>query len=63
MEKWRRTLGLEETRKEISELAEANRIYELRVTHSKEEIDRHEQRNRRFQEIMVELGVLSRRGR
>jgi hypothetical protein len=61
MEKWRTTLRIEEIRREISELREANRIYKLRITHTKEEMDSHAQRERRLQEIMVELGVLSRR--
>jgi hypothetical protein len=59
MEKWRTTLRVEEIRREISELREANRIYKMRIAHSKEEINRHAQRQRRLHEIMVELEVLS----
>jgi hypothetical protein len=61
MEKWRTTIRVEEIRREISELSEASRIFTMRITHSKEEIDRHTQRQRRLQEIMVELDVLSHR--
>ncbi len=61
MEKWRTTVRVEEIRSEITELLKANRIYKMRVAHHKEEIAKHEQRQRRLQEIMVELEVLSRR--
>ena len=63
MEKWRTTLRVEEIRREISELEEANRIYKMRIAHTRKEIDRHAQRQRRLQEIIVELDVLSRRRR
>jgi hypothetical protein len=63
MEKWRTTLRVEEIRREISELGEANRIYKMRIAHTKGEIDRHAQRQRRLQEIVVELDILSRRRR
>jgi hypothetical protein len=59
MEKWRTTLRVQEIRREITELLEANRIYKMRVAHHKQEIAKHEQRQRRLQEIMVELDVLS----
>ena len=63
MDKWRTIQRVEEIRTEISELREANRIYKLRIAHTTEEIDRHGLRQRRLQEIMVELEVLSRRRR
>ena len=61
MEKWRTTQRVDEVRREISELLEANRIYKIRIAHTQEEIGRHAQRQRRLKEIMVELEALSRR--
>jgi hypothetical protein len=61
MDKWQTTLRVEQIRREIADLLEENRIYKIRVTHHKEEIAKHEQRQRRLQEIMVELDVLSKR--
>jgi hypothetical protein len=59
MDKWQTTLRVEKIRREITELRDANRIYKLRVAHSKEETSKHEQRQRRLQEILAELEVLS----
>ena len=57
------TERVEEIRSEISELEQATRIYGIRIVHTKEEIDRHVQRQRRLHDIMVESDVLSRRPR
>lgn len=59
MDKWQTTLRVEEIRREIAELLDANRIYKMRVAHHKGEIAKHEQRQRRLQEIMAELDALS----
>jgi len=53
------TSRVEEIRREILQIREANRIYKGRVAHTKEQISKHEERQRRLREIMVELSVLS----
>jgi hypothetical protein len=61
MDKWRTTLRVEEIRREIIEIREADRIYKWRRTHIREEIAQHEKRQHRIQEIIVELNTLLRR--
>jgi len=59
MDKWQITSRLEEIRREIVQIREANRNYKTTTTHSRSEIAKHEDRQRRLKEIMVELNVLS----
>ncbi|MGH9642551.1 MAG: hypothetical protein ACRD3Q_09000 [Terriglobales bacterium] len=59
MDKWQITLRVEELRREILQIREANRDYKAHTTHSMSEIAKHEERQRRLKEIMVELNVLS----
>ena len=59
MDKWQTTLRVEEIRREILQIREANRNYKTHTTHSVSEIAKHEERLRRLKEIMVELNVLS----
>jgi hypothetical protein len=60
MNKWQTTLRVEEIRREITDIQAANRIYKAHITHTVAQNAEHEKRQRRLQEIMVELGVLSR---
>ena len=59
MDKWQITARIEEIRREILYIREANHNYKKHTTHSKAEIAKHAERQRRLQEIMVELNVLS----
>jgi hypothetical protein len=59
MDKWQITSRVEELRREILQIREANRNYKRKPTHTVSEIDKHAERQRRLQEIMVELTVLS----
>jgi hypothetical protein len=59
MDKWQITLRVEGIRREILQIREANRNYKAHTTHSVSEIAKHEERQRRLREIMVELNVLS----
>jgi hypothetical protein len=61
MDKWQITLRVEEIRREIAEIQGANRIYKARIAHTMAEIAKHEERERRLQEIIVELDSLTRR--
>ena len=58
MDKWQTTLRVEEIRREILQIREANRNYKTHTTHRVSEIAKHEERLRRLKEIMVELNVL-----
>ena len=59
--KWQMTLRVEEIRREIAAIRGANRIYKAHVYHTVAQNAEHEKRQRRLQEIMVDLGVLSSR--
>jgi hypothetical protein len=59
MDKWQTTLRVEGIRREILQIREANRNYKAHTTHSMSEIAKHEERQRRLKEIMMELNVLS----
>jgi hypothetical protein len=59
MDKWQITSRVEEIRREIILIREPNRNYKTHSTHSVSEIAKHEERQRRLQEIMVELKVLA----
>jgi hypothetical protein len=59
MDKWQITSRVEEIRREIVQIREANRKYQTNATHTMSEIAKHVERQRRLQEIMVELSVLS----
>jgi hypothetical protein len=59
MDKWQITSRVEEIRREIVQIREANRKYQTNATHTMSEIAKHAERQRRLQEIMVELSVLS----
>jgi hypothetical protein len=59
MEKWQISSRVEEIRREILQIREANRNYKAKTTHTVSEIAKHEERQRRLQEIMAELTVLS----
>ncbi len=61
MNKWQTTLRVQEIRREITDIRAANRIYKAHVTHTVTQNGEHEKRQIRLQEIIVELGVLSRR--
>jgi len=61
MDKWQITSRVEEFRREIHQIREANRNYMGKTTHSVSEIAKHEERQRRLRQIMVELTVLSAR--
>ena len=58
MDKWQTTSRVEKIR-EIAEIQAANRIYKTQVTHTVAQIADHEKRQRRSQEIMAELKILS----
>jgi hypothetical protein len=55
------TLQVEELRREIAQIREAIRVYKASTTHALADIAQHEKRQRRLQEIVVELDTLSRR--
>jgi hypothetical protein len=59
MDKWQITSRVEEIRREIVQIREANRNYKTNSPHTMSEIAKHEERQRRLQEIMVELNILS----
>jgi len=59
MDKLQITSRVEEIRREILHIRETNRNYNTHTTHSMSEIAKHEERQRRLKEIMVELNVLS----
>ena len=59
MDKWQITSRVEEIRREILQIREANRSYKARVAHTREEIGKYEERQRRLREIMMELNILS----
>ena len=59
MDKWQITARIEEIRREILQIKEANRNYKSKTTHNVLEIAKHAERQRRLQEIMVELTALS----
>lgn len=61
MNKWQMTLRVEEIRQEITEIRAANRIYKGHIAHTVAQNAEHEKRQRRLQEIMVELSDMSRR--
>jgi hypothetical protein len=60
MDKWQTTLRVEEIRREIAEIQRADRVYKTHITHTMTAIAEHEKRQRRLQEIIVELDTLSR---
>ena len=59
MDKWQTTSQVEKIRREIAEIQAANRIYKMQVTHTVAQIADHEKRQRRLQEIIGELKILS----
>jgi hypothetical protein len=59
MDKWQTTSRVEEIRREIAEIQAADRIDKTHVTHTVIENAEHEARQRRLQEIMGELKILS----
>jgi predicted aspartyl protease len=59
MDKWQTTSRVEEIRREIAEIQAAGRIHKTQVTHTVAQVEDHEKRQRRLQEIMGELKVLS----
>jgi hypothetical protein len=59
MDKWQTTPHVEKIRREIAEIQAVNQIYKTQVTHTVAQIADHEKRQRRLQEIIGELKVLS----
>jgi hypothetical protein len=59
MDKWQTTWHVEKIRREIAEIQAADRIYKTQITHTVAQIADHEKRQRRLQEIIGELKVLS----
>ena len=53
------TFRIEEIRREIAAIRDANRIYKTRSSHNRLEMDKLEKRGQRLQEIVVELVALS----
>ena len=49
------TLRTEELRREIAEIRNANRIYQMHATHNGPENRLHEARRQRLREIVIEL--------
>ena len=58
MDKWQITLRVEGFGGEILQIREANRNYKTHSTHNMSQIAKHEERQRRLKEIMVELNSL-----
>ena len=58
MDKSEITFRLEEIRRELAAIREANRIYKTRSSHNRLEMDKHEKRRQRLQEIVLELATL-----
>jgi hypothetical protein len=61
MDKSEITFRVEEIRRELAAIREANRIYKTRSSHNRLEMDKHEKRRQRLQEIVLELGNSERR--
>jgi hypothetical protein len=59
MDKWQTTWHVEKIRREIAEIQAADRIYKTKITHTVAQIADHEKRQRRLQEIMGELKIMS----